>query len=166
MNVVRLQALHRDPPSSRLCWLWSQKKDLQQAWNWERRAVWDQVGLSQCRHDGLVTVQDTARLRQGYNDQSQWGHQCSETMLTGESRCYRSTRLGIEPGSLMTGSKWLTHWTSKTVCECSEIAGSPHCQLFTVFKNHITAMNFDNWISNFFMYWSFACLPVSVLNLR
>jgi hypothetical protein len=25
----------------------------------------------------------------------------------------------------MTGSKGLTHWTSDTVCECSEIAGSP-----------------------------------------
>jgi hypothetical protein len=25
----------------------------------------------------------------------------------------------------MTGSKGLTHWTSETVCECSEIAGSP-----------------------------------------
>ncbi len=24
----------------------------------------------------------------------------------------------------MTGSKGLTHWTSETVCECSEIAGS------------------------------------------
>jgi hypothetical protein len=25
----------------------------------------------------------------------------------------------------MTGSKWVDHWTSGTVCECSEIAGSP-----------------------------------------
>ncbi len=25
----------------------------------------------------------------------------------------------------MTGSKGMTHWTSETVCECSEIAGSP-----------------------------------------
>jgi hypothetical protein len=36
-----------------------------------------------------------------------------------------STPLGIEPGSLMTGSKWVTHWTSETVYECSEIVGSP-----------------------------------------
>jgi hypothetical protein len=31
--------------------------------------------------------------------------------------------LGLEPGSLMMGSKGLTHWTSETVYECSEIAG-------------------------------------------
>jgi hypothetical protein len=46
-------------------------------------------------------------------------------MLTGESRLYISTPLGIEPGSLMTGSNQVDHWTSGTVCECSEIAGSP-----------------------------------------
>jgi hypothetical protein len=33
-----------------------------------------------------------------------------------------STPLGIEPGSLMTGSKRVDHWTSGTVCEFSEIA--------------------------------------------
>jgi hypothetical protein len=45
-------------------------------------------------------------------------------MLTGESRFHISTPLGIELGSLMVGSKGLTHWTIETVCECSEIAGS------------------------------------------
>ncbi len=50
---------------------------------------------------------------------------CSETTLTGESRFHISTPLGIEPGSLMTGNKWVDHWTSRTVYECSEIAGSP-----------------------------------------
>jgi hypothetical protein len=58
---------------------------------------------------------------------------CIETMLTGESRFHISTPLGIEPGSLMTGSKGLIHWTSETVRECSEISGSPHhdkCVLF------------------------------------
>ncbi len=50
---------------------------------------------------------------------------CSETTPTGESQFHKSTPLGIEPGSLMTGSKGLTHWTSETVCQCSEIAGSP-----------------------------------------
>jgi hypothetical protein len=44
-------------------------------------------------------------------------------MLTGESWFHISTPLGIEPGSLMTGSKGLTHWTSETVR--SEITGSP-----------------------------------------
>ncbi len=45
--------------------------------------------------------------------------------LTGKSRFHISTSLGIEPGSLMMGSEGLTHWTSETVYECSEIAGSP-----------------------------------------
>ncbi len=46
-------------------------------------------------------------------------------VATGESLFHISTPLGIEPGSLMTGSKGLTHWNSETVCEYSEIAGSP-----------------------------------------
>ncbi len=50
------------PPSSRLHRLWSQKGDLQRAWNRDRKAVWDQVGLSHCRHEGLVTVGDEALL--------------------------------------------------------------------------------------------------------
>jgi hypothetical protein len=45
-------------------------------------------------------------------------------MLIGESQFHISTPLGIEPGSLMMGSKWVVHWTSKTWYECSEIAGS------------------------------------------
>ncbi len=51
------------------------------------------------------------------------GHQCR---LTGESWFHRSTPLGIEPGSLMTGSNRVpvVHWTSETCCECSEISGS------------------------------------------
>jgi hypothetical protein len=50
---------------------------------------------------------------------------CSKTTLTGESRFHISTPLGIDPGSLMMGSKQVDHWTSGTVCEYSEIAGSP-----------------------------------------
>jgi hypothetical protein len=118
------------PPSSRLCRLWSQKEDLQQAWNWDRRAVWDQVGLSHCRHNSLVMVRDEACLRQGHNDQSCRGHQCSKTTLTGESWFHISTPLGIEPGSLMMGSQRVVHWTSETWYECSEIAGSPQSVLF------------------------------------
>jgi hypothetical protein len=125
MNAVRLQALHRAPPSSRLCQLWSRTEDLQRVWNRDKTAVWDQVGLSHYWHDGLVMVRDKARLRRGDNDQSSQGHQCSETTLTGESRFHISTPLGIEPGSLMTGSKQGDHWTSGTVYECSEIVGSP-----------------------------------------
>ncbi len=113
-------------PSSRLCRLWNRKEDLQRVWNQDRRAVRDQVGLSHCRHDGLVTVRDKAHLRLGYNDQSHRGHQCSKTMLTGESRFHISTPLGIEPRSLMTGSKWADRWSSGTEYEYSEIAGSPN----------------------------------------
>jgi hypothetical protein len=58
------------PPSSRLCWLWSRKGDLQRAWNQDRKAVWDQVRLSHCRHEGLVMVRDEVRLRRGHDDQS------------------------------------------------------------------------------------------------
>jgi hypothetical protein len=50
---------------------------------------------------------------------------CSETTLTGEFRVSHKSPLGIEPGSLLTGSKGVDHWTSETMCECSEIAGSP-----------------------------------------
>jgi hypothetical protein len=86
-------------PSSWLCWLWSRKGDLQRAWNWDRKAVWDQVGLSHCRHEGLVMLRDEARLRRGHrNDQSRWGHQCSETTLTGESWFHLSTPQGIWTG--------------------------------------------------------------------
>ncbi len=115
------------PPSSWLCRSWSQKGDLQWVWNQDRKAVWDHVGLSHCRHEGLVTVRDEARLRRGYNDdQSRQGHQCSETSLTGESRFHISTLWGFEPVSLVTGSKQVVHWTSETWREWSEIAGFPH----------------------------------------
>jgi hypothetical protein len=45
-------------------------------------------------------------------------------MLTGESWFHISTPLGIEPASLITGSKRVDHWTSEAVYECSEIPGS------------------------------------------
>ncbi len=103
------------PPSSRLCQLWSQKGDLQRAWNRDRRAVWDQVGLSHCRHEGLVMVRDEARLKRGHrNYQSRRGHQCSETTLPGESRFHISPPRGFEPGFLVIGSKRVVHWTSET----------------------------------------------------
>ncbi len=102
------------PPSSRLCWLWSQKEDLQRAWNRDRRAVWDQVGLSHCRHDGLVTVWDKARLRRGHNDQSCRGHQCSETTITGES-CLHKYLPGDWTWVPHNGKQRVTHWTSETI---------------------------------------------------
>jgi hypothetical protein len=62
-----------------------------------------------------MMVRDEARLRRGHIDQSRLGHQYSETTLTGQSRFHISTPLGIEAGSLMTGNKGLTHWTSETI---------------------------------------------------
>jgi hypothetical protein len=67
-----------------------------------------------------------------YRVQSQWEN-CSETTLTGESQIHISASLGIwtrlppwgfEPGSLVTGSKRVVHWTSETWWEWGEIAGS------------------------------------------
>ncbi len=55
---------------------------------------------------------------------------CSETMLTGESQFHTSTPRGFEPGSLVTGSKRVVHWTSETWWEWSEIAGSAHCTVY------------------------------------
>ncbi len=118
--VWAVQALHRAPPQQPTMSVVKPEGGSNQ----DRRAVWDQVGLSHCWHDGLVMVRGEARLRQGHNDHSRRGHQCSETTLTGESQFHISTPLGIEHRSLMTGSKRVDHWTSGTVCECSEIAGS------------------------------------------
>jgi hypothetical protein len=42
-------------------------------------------------------------------------------MLTGESRFYISTLWGMEPGSLMTGSKRVDQCTSGTVYECMRL---------------------------------------------
>ncbi len=83
------------PSSSQLCRLWSRKGDLQRTWNRDRKTVWEKVGLSHCRHESLVTVQDKARLRRGHNDQSRRGHQCSATTLTGESWFHICTPQGI-----------------------------------------------------------------------
>ncbi len=61
-----------------------------------QKAVWYQVGLSHCRHEGLVMVQDEAHLRRGHrNYVSRRGHQCSKTTLTGESRFHTSAPQGI-----------------------------------------------------------------------
>jgi hypothetical protein len=46
---------------------------------------------------------------------------------------------GIEPGSLMMGSKRVIHWTSETMYECGEIAGSAQSyHLLAAFQNTIT----------------------------
>jgi hypothetical protein len=125
------------PPQQQTMWLWSQKEDLQRAWNQDRRAVWYQVGLSHCRQDGLVTVRDEAHLRQGHNDKSRQSHQCSKTTLTGESQFQISTPLGIEPGSLMMGSKRKDHYIFLCRLECaytiiSSVSVSEYVQYFPI----------------------------------
>jgi hypothetical protein len=86
-------------------------------------------GQESCvRSSGIITL--SARgpsdgLGRSHEDQSRWGHQFSETSLTGESWFHWSTPGGFEPGSLVTGSKQVVHWTSETWWEWSEIAGSP-----------------------------------------
>ncbi len=63
--------------------------------------------------------------RTGYINLISWIHphgsgtqlsNCSETALTRESRFHISTPLGIEPGVLMTGGKWVVQWTSEQCC--------------------------------------------------
>jgi hypothetical protein len=143
MNAVRLQAVDRALPQQPTMSILKPKggpaasvKPGKKSCVRSSGIITLSVGLSHCRHDGLVTVRDEARFRRGHNDQSRQGHQCSETALTGKSQFHTSTPLGIEPGSLMTGSKGLTHWTSETVYECSEIAGSPQ-YLYIIFKQSV-----------------------------
>jgi hypothetical protein len=122
VNAVRLQALDRAPPQQLTMLVVKSEGGPPVSVKPGQKSCVNQVRLSHCLHDGLVTVQDEARLRKGHNDQSRQGHQCSEAnMGIPVSHKYP---LGIEPGSLMSGSKGLTHWTSETLCECSETAGS------------------------------------------
>jgi hypothetical protein len=147
VNAVRLQVLHRAPPQQPTMSIGKPERghaaSVQLGQN---SCVRDQVGLSHCWHDGLVMVQDEARLRRDHNDQSCRGHQCGKTRLTGESRFHSRIPLGIEPRSLMTGSKWVDCWTSGTVCECSEIAGSLHhvcyCTLYMYVCFHVWTKTF------------------------
>jgi hypothetical protein len=114
VNAVRLQALHRAPP---------QQPTITVVKLEGGPAVSVKPGQkSSVRSSGIIIVSarqpsDSSgkdRLRRGHNDQSCQGHQCSETTLTGESWFHMSTPLGIKPGSLMTGSKRVVHWTSET----------------------------------------------------
>jgi hypothetical protein len=57
---------------------------------------------------------------------------------------------GIELGSLMTGSKQVDHWTSGTVCECSEVAGSPQysCTIFVAMSRYFVIFAFAYVLEN------------------
>ncbi len=81
-----------------------------------------------------VTIRDEARLIGGNNEQSRWGHQCSETTLLEESWFYISTSLGIEPGSFMTGSKGLTHWIVRLCVNAVRLqALPPHYSIYSTY---------------------------------
>ncbi len=84
--------------------------------SWKCFAV--NASLEWINNGGLV-------LATGVAKKSIYKRSWSETTLTGKSWFHIRTPLGIEPGSLMTGSKRVDHLTSRTVYECSEIAGSP-----------------------------------------
>jgi hypothetical protein len=103
------------PPAANFVSCEARRRTCNGAWNRDRRAVWDQVGLSHCQYNGLVMVRDEAHLRRRHNDQSRWGHQCSEATLTGEFLFHISTPLGLNPGP----SWWeASGWTTGTVELC------------------------------------------------
>ncbi len=85
-----------------------------------------------CQHDSLVTIQYKACLRRDHNDQSRRGHQCSETMLTGEYRFHASIPWGLNLG------------------ECSEVAGSPQysCTIFVAMSRYFLIFAFAHMLEN------------------
>jgi hypothetical protein len=110
----RLQALHRAPPQQLTMLVVKPVGGPAASMKPKKKSC---VRLS-----GIITLSvlrpsdgsGQARLRQGHNDQSRRGHQCSETTLTGESRLHISTPPpGIEIRSLLTGSKQVVHWTGE-----------------------------------------------------
>ncbi len=81
------------------------------------------------------TCKEQNRTREGMakvaSDQgSRRGHQCSETSQTGELGSIVSVGASLGPKQLplWAGSKWLTNWTSETMC-CSEAAESPQLSI-------------------------------------
>jgi hypothetical protein len=67
-------------------------------------APWELLPLEQTAATGSWSMQSAADL----------SPPCSETTLTGESRFHISTPREFEPGSLVTESKQIVHWTSET----------------------------------------------------
>jgi hypothetical protein len=162
------------PPSSRLRRLRSRKGDLQRAWNRDRKAVWDQVGLSHCHHEGLAMVRDEAYLRRGHDEQSCRGHQCSKTTLTGESWFHINTPWGFEPGSLVTGSKGspLDQWDMvrmKWDCRLYIVSffllfilARSGCHSVTVQYCRISVLPW--WCLNQIFFWLLCLVPLGVLS--
>jgi hypothetical protein len=117
MIAVRLQALHRAPPPTPQQPTMSAVKPGGPSASGKPRqeSCVRSSGIITLSAPWLVKVWDEARLRRGHNDQSRRGHECSETTLTGESQFHISIPLGIEPGSLMTGTN---RWTTGPVELC------------------------------------------------
>jgi hypothetical protein len=109
MNAVRLHVLHRAPPQQLTVAIVKPEEGPAASVKPGQKSCVRSSGLSNCQHDGLVTVRYEARFRRGHNDQSRRGHQCSETKLTGESQFHISTPLEIEPESRLTGSNQVDH---------------------------------------------------------
>ncbi len=110
------------PPSSRLRRLWSQKGDLKQAWN--RGGQKSGVRLSETVTLLAQGPSDSCWGRSPVDDQSRRGHQCSETMLTGESQSHISPPRGFEPVTLVAGSKQVSPLDQWDMVKACEIAGS------------------------------------------
>ncbi len=119
---VRLQALHRATP---------QQPTPSVVKPEGRPAASVKPGQESCvRSSGTVTL--SARRpsdswgRSPVDDQSRRGHQCSDTMLTGESQFHISTPPGdLNLWPLVREANRLVHWTSETWWGSCEIAGSP-----------------------------------------
>jgi hypothetical protein len=121
MNSVRLQTLHRAPPQQPTMLVVKPEGG---------PAASVKPGQKSCvRSSGIITLSgrqpSDGSGRSPPQTRPRWDHQFSGTALTGESRFHISTLLGIQPVSLMMGSKQVDHWTIGTVYEGSEIAGSP-----------------------------------------
>jgi hypothetical protein len=104
-NYVRLQALHRTPP----------QQPTLSAVKPEGRPEGRPAANVKPGQEGYVRSIGTVTLsvrgpsdswgQSPVEDQSHQGHQCSETMLTGESRFHISSPRGFEPVTLVAGSK-------------------------------------------------------------
>jgi hypothetical protein len=73
VNAVRLQALHRAPPQQPTVSIVKLEGGPAVSVKPHRRVVLDQVGLSHCRHEGLVMVREEARLRRGHRNYQSLG---------------------------------------------------------------------------------------------
>jgi hypothetical protein len=100
-NEVRLQALHRACPQQPTPAVVKLEGEPAASVKPGQKSCVRSSGISHCRHEGLVTVWDEARLGQSCNDdQSHWGLQCNETTLTGQSRFTYVPPRRFEPRSL------------------------------------------------------------------